>query len=397
MRRMNVFLWALFCGFSIAALALPADAAVLRVGTCGSCTYATISTAVADSVGGDRIEVYGGAYDESVDLNTMKAKGSIALVAMGTVTMNPVSGEPGITYDKADAGDTNFPGNISIEGFDITSDNNAIELIGVTGHVTIKDCILDGSTGIGIWVSSITGNVTILECTANNVIGMGIWGDMIIGNVTINNCTANNTQGIGIFVQSVTGNVSMHGCTMNNVQGIGTWLIAITGDVTLKNCTANDCQPMGIYLSGWFGDVTLENCNANNNDYGITLQSLRAGRTHMVRCSNMTGSRECGLSLSDGNFNVVAADNWWGDASGPANTGNPGGSGDAICGEDEVGRGYTGTVIFDPWLAGPFELTSPCRTVSVPTLNQSGLIVLAVSMAGAAVWAGRRARGQIGS
>jgi parallel beta-helix repeat protein len=397
MRRMNVFLWALLSGFSIAALVLPADAAVLKVGTCGGCTYATISAAVADSVAGDRVEVYEGAYDESVDLNTMKAKGSIALVAMGTVTMNPVSGEPGITYDKADAGDTDFPGTIYIEGFDITSDSNAIELVGVTGHVTITDCILDDSTGIGIWVSSVTGNVAILECTASNVIGIGIWANSITGNVTINNCTANDIAGIGIWTQAVFGNVSMNACTTNNVQGIGTWLIAIIGDATLRNCTANDCQPMGIYLSGATGDVTLENCNANNDDYGILLQGLSSDRTHMVRCSNMTGNRECGLSLWYGNFNVEAADNWWGDASGPAHTGNPGGSGDAICEEDAVGSEYTGTVMFDPWLAGPFERTSPCRIVSVPTLSQSGLIVLAVSMAGAAVWAGRRARGQIGS
>lgn len=318
-------------------------------------------------------------------------------MAMGAVMMNPVSGEPGITYDKADAEDMNFPGNISIEGFEITSDSNAIELIGVTSHVTITDCLLDDSVGVGIWVSSINGNVTIFECTASNVTGIGIWGDNIIGNVTINNCIANNKAGLGIWLQVVTGNVSMNGCKTNNVQGIGTWLIAVNGNVTLKNCTANDCQPMGIYLTGGTGDAILENCNANNNDYGIMLQGLSSDGTHMVRCSNMTGNHECGLSLSLGDFSVGAADNWWGDASGPANTGNPGGSGDAICEEDGVSSAYTGTVIFDPWLAGPFELASPCRIVSIPALNQAGLIVLAVSIAGAAVWAGRRARGQIGS
>jgi hypothetical protein len=157
----------------------------------------------------------------------------------------------------------------------------------------------------------------------------------------------------------------MNSCRTNNVRGIGTWLIDITGD------------------------VTLERCNANNNDYGIQLEGLSSDGTHMVRCSNMTGNRECGLLLTHGNFNLEAADNWWGDASGPANTGNPGGSGDAICENDEVGSEYTGTVMFDPWLDGPWELTSPCR-IPIPTLNQVGLIVLAVSLAGAALWSGRR-------
>jgi len=189
----------------------------------------------------------------------------------------------------------------------------------------------------------------------------------------------------------------MNGCKTNNVEGIGTWLIAVYGNKTLKNCTANDCQAMGIYLTGGTGDATLENCNANRNFYGVMLQGLSPDGTHMVRCSNMTGNRECGLSLSSGNFTVEAAHNWWGDASGPANTGNPGGSGDAVCEDDGVSNAYTGAVIFDPWLESPFELASPCRILSIPALNQSGLIVLAVSIAGAAVWAGRRARGQIGS
>ena len=369
MHGIHAFFLALLCGLSIALPALPAHAAILKVGTCGDCTYATISAAVADSVGGDRIEVYPGVYNETVNLNTMKIKGSIALMAMGATTIHSVPGEPGITYDMADAGDTNFPGNISIEGFDITSDSSAIELVGTTG------------------------NVSILECTASSVIGTGIFGENIIGNVTINKCTADNTQGIGVWLQAVFGNVSMNGCTTNNVQAIGTYLIAIFGDTTLKNHTSNDCQPYGIYMNGINGDATLENCNANNNDYGIVLQSLSTDRTCMVRCSNMTGNRACGLLLSSGNFDVEAVNNWWGDASGPTHTGNPGGGGDAICEEDGVNK-YTGTVTFDSWLGGPFELIPRCSTVPVPTLNQWGLIVLAVSMAGAAVRAGRRAGGK---
>jgi len=152
-------------------------------------------------------------------------------------------------------------------------------------------------------------------------------------------------------------------------------------------CTADNGTEgsIGIWLLDLDGNTIVQQCNANDNEDGIWLTELSSEKAHVIRCSNMTGNKECGLLLSMGNFAVEAANNWWGNASGPTHTSNPGGSGDDICEED-----YTGTVMFDPWLSGPYELTSPCWIVPVPTVNQWGLILLSVGMAGAAVWTGRR-------
>jgi hypothetical protein len=352
--RLNLFInWHFFLVFSLVMITCPAYATNRYVGSCGSCTYTTISDAVSDSVGGDTIYVTGGVYNESVDLNTMATKGDIRLISTDSVTIIPPLPGPGIKYNKADAGDVKFPGMITIDGFHFTSDGGAISLLGTEDDVTISNCIITSNVaGIAYWVQETDGNVTIKNCIANNVTGIGIWATVIGGNVSIEDCTANTCMGIGIWVQSANGNVSITGCNTNHVQGIGTWILSAQGN------------------------LTIQNCNFNYNTIGLSLSDLSAGKTNRVMCNNIYSNSESGLETSGEAFAVEATQNWWGDASGPG----PAGSGNPITIISSQ------TIIFDPWLAGSFESASGCRSESIPTLNEWGMIILSMLISATAYW-----------
>jgi len=267
----------------------------------------------------------------------------------------------------------NFPGNITINGFNVTS-----------------------SDSIGIWLAPvINGDVTITNCIASNTDNEGILAEFVNGNIIVRDCIFNNNAETGIVLADVSGDVEISNCTANNngqsESADGITCAIIGGNVIIKNCTANGNPGDGIHVFDIIGDVTIENCTTQGNKVdGIELGRL-SGDDNRVECNNISGNSVCGLQLKDGNFLVEAPNNWWGESSGPKHYDNLGGNGDRICEEDEIFV-FSGTVIYTPWLSGPFEITFPCGTAPapIPSLSIWGVILLAVSMAGPVFWINRR-------
>ena len=306
MRIHRLFFRSLFLVVSIAVLAGPAHAVDRYVGTCGPCTFATISAAVAASSGGDTIYVTGGAYVETVDLNTMASKGDINLFALGAVTITP-SGDEGIKFNLSDNGGVHFPGNISITGFtfDVSVGSFGVLLLGVAGNVTVSRCTANDFSGVGIQLSNVDGNITVDGFTANKVVGVGIHVGFSAGDLTITDVGSSNGVGLAVYLSDIdVGRVSIIGCTMSDWTGGAVYLEA----------------------NSEIGDLLVQNCNITNNSFAFHIISLSSTSANVLRCNNIQGNA-VGVVLTDGGYDVDAAQNWWGDASGPTHPDNIGEAG----------------------------------------------------------------------
>jgi hypothetical protein len=103
----------------------------------------------------------------------------------------------------------------------------------------------------------------------------------------------------------------------------------------------DDCQIVyatdGIYCSSTSPIIT--SCAIAHNVNGINISGDSNPQINLnVFCSNT----QCGVN-NDGINMVSCANNWWGNSSGPTNPSNPGGTGDAVCGD----------AVFTPWRTLP--------------------------------------------
>lgn len=118
----------------------------------------------------------------------------------------------------------------------------------------------------------------------------------------------------GIQLYSNSNHNSIRGCVVSYARrGIE----LETGDLLLERCILQNSSDTGLYINGDFDLRVRSNSFRDNSQYGI---------------------------YRDGNGNIDALYNWWGDVSGPAHaTLNPDGTGDT------VGDG----ILFDPWSLSP--------------------------------------------
>lgn len=111
------------------------------------------------------------------------------------------------------------------------------------------------------------------------------------------------------------------------------------------------------------------------NYTGVAL-AVAPGAQASISCSNFIDNGE-GLELGQGNA-VDARNNFWGDASGPAHPGNPGGTGNPIV---DSSNGGSGSVDYLPYLADPATdgdcLSSIPTPIGVPTMGPTsrGLLI----------------------
>lgn len=84
--------------------------------------------------------------------------------------------------------------------------------------------------------------------------------------------------------------------------------------------------------------ITVLNNKASGFVNGVEVQQLAAGVTAKINLNSITGNSINGLL--NGTTLVDGEKNWWGNANGPTNAGNPSGTGAVVA----------GNVDFDPWL-----------------------------------------------
>jgi hypothetical protein len=360
----------------------------------------TISYAVSRSGPGDTILVYQGTYNESVDLKTMLTEGSITLSTVNDKEKATVNGagSPAFWTSSKHAGD------VTIDGFVVTSTGNHGIYLDVNSDVVIRNVTANGTGNDGIRVYTASGDVEMGACVANSNHRAGIHvGDWPVeGEVTISGCTANDNGRDGIEVVNVSGPlVSVTDCMTNGnlahgIELFSMWQSAAIRDCTasendvdgihveelnvngvVENCTTDDNGAVGIhfcFVGGYVHppqtSVTINNCTSSRNNVGIygrymdsdlnvtrcivrdnvgdgiLLEWLEVWHQYRVNESMIWGNSGTGLSLY---FDVYlnAEGNWWGHSTGPTHPGNIWGSGDVVVDRKNSGEGL---VDYAPWI-----------------------------------------------
>lgn len=347
-------------------LSPPVSAATVSVCASG-CDYTSIQAAVTGETYPASVNVYPGAYDESVDLYKASG-GDVTVVAVNAAGM-PTPGVATVNGGANPAFHTSLEhsGNITINGFvassnddhaitlDVNSDivirnvtasdndEDGIHISGAGGDVTIEDCTANDNDSDGVWVDFTDGNLTIRRCTATGNVDRNLHGKHVGGDVTINNCTADNSQDSeGIDVYCVAGNVTIENCTAseNHQEGIGVYAIGSYCeyfDAALRSGeweqseradhehVASTGQPVNPSANG--GDVTIKNCTASDNgapgpggdgisiirasgDVAISNCAAKGNFDHGMVCDGIDGGVEVSACiLQDNGYHGIVG--WW--------------------------------------------------------------------------------------
>jgi len=348
----------------------------------------------------------------------MATTGNISLVTVNstgtptpdTATVNAPTGRA--FYNSA----VPFPGDVTIDGFTVTSLDSDGIWVSVNSNVVIHNVTANDTGGDGIWVYA-KGSVEISNCTTNSNAGDGVHiADDADATVTINNSTASQNGHDG-FSTSDTGSVAISQSTANG-NGYAGFDIGSAGSTTISDCTAVENSADGLHVSAVNGNVTIMYCTASLNlddgmdldniggdiiimnsstddnggmmplatadagdgieigqeygvagivqitdstsiynlDDGIEMDNLTAS-VHYMNGSIICDNIAAGLRLTSA-VDVAAMGNWWGDASGPYHAvNNPLGAGNAVI--DGTSGGGAGTVGFVPWIDTITPSSSP--------------------------------------
>jgi hypothetical protein len=223
----------------------------------------------------------------------------------------------------------------------------------ITSLQKISHNIIDVSTGInphGSGDNKITGmgfSSAYLGCTGSDDSGM--YTNIEISYNTIHNLQAYD-RGIALdnfaWDDGAGGEISNAVIKDNIIEGISTsspsFAIRLSGlisDTDIQGNTITGCDMSFFGTTGFYGDST----------------AYPSGTT--IHDNNFEGNGE-GL-IWDGTTSLNAEDNWWGNASGPQEAGNPDGTGDPV----------TGNVDYTPWLLHPYGPPYAVFTYSIDDRN----------------------------
>lgn len=352
--------------------------------------YATISAAIAAASTGQKIFVCLGTYTEQLSIN----KALTLIGASSTNTIIQGTGSDIVTISS---------GNVTIQGFQITTSLNNINLsgiklaqLGAVSNVTITDNWIrnlntTATYAIGISLQSQNSNVSVLNNQIENITSNGLAYGILLseaGGMGNNNVLIKGNQvsaiqgalaGIGISVNDDFHNVTVEGNTVSNLTspGAGKRVVGIASggtagtpsNVTILNNTVSNItwtgtniqDAVGIGIGDTAQGVTIQNNTVSNCGVGIGLAT--SGINIVINNGNDILNNQVGIGIATApqagwaaNYNNIvgnalfgaqnttatsfnAENNWWGCTAGP---GNPG------C--DTVSFD---NVDFTPWLTAP--------------------------------------------
>jgi len=366
-----------------------------------SVAYPTIQSAVNDPSCAV-INVLPGIYAENVTISRQ-----LTLSGAGNTTViHPIVTGPGITLT---AGGSSSSSRTVIENFEITgalgggNTGSGISIQGGAGpigfitfdHVTstangghgiainnsanmsdivISDSSLSNNTGLGLRIPSSMLSLDGLTITDSHLDGNASgWEtytatsatDGPLTNVTVSGTTFDNNLNKGMYFERLN-NASF---TNVEVMNSGTGTASPAGiDINLKYAAFSNISITDSKISGSTGNglaikgrndapsynthpasltgVTGSGLDVSGNAIGISIGNNVTGV--QINESNIQGNSSAGLVEYTDAGVIDATCNWWGSATGPANTGNPGGTGNAV-----VSAPGGGTVNFTPWLIAP--------------------------------------------
>jgi hypothetical protein len=372
------------------------DGSVCGMGTVtfGYDAFATIQEGI-DAVSGSTVHVAAGTYNERVTINkSVDLRGAqygVDPTAAGART-NPASEsmitEAGLSTPNPDvlieipSGVTD----VTIDGFTLNGDqtNTTADTSVVRcwdDNITISNNIIDGMYAVlykgndtltvhrnrmvvnklGVTVQpNPASNVTI----SDNVFNLGsspVGGESAIYMTSCSQCSATGNTATGFINGTGLNGSNLDHLTISgntftgNKDAVSFW--GNSTFITIMDNTLADSSRYGINMKGQ--DVTIEgNQITNNDDVGINIaRHVIDTERVVIHCNIISGNANYGVKVDTVNVTEIvdAEDNWWGHASGPTHSSNPGGSGDAV----------TDNVDYDPWATS----TPPCKPTAITLVS----------------------------
>ena len=306
--------------------------------------FDTIQDGVDAVAVGGTVNVAAGTYNERVIINkplTLQGENRDTTIIDGTgMTASgiPVYGNNGILINPGSAYHMQDVG-ITISGF--TVQNFAV--IGAGGgagiaadatyqykNIIISDVIAKDNGLEGLYLPNVLNShfsniVVDNNDQISNGQGYGIHCSVFSSSNTFTNIVAKNHDSTGIMVMQANNNTFDNIISSNNKYGI-------------------------YYCLGSSGNIITDSTISDNINNGIKLNAYgTACADNEIHYSNIVDNINGGVDAVNIGTGVTfdAIYNWWGHATGPTHTGNPGGQGDAV----------SDNVIYDPWSFTP----DPCE------------------------------------
>lgn len=231
--------------------------------------YASIQDAVNNTDPGGSVVVFPGTYEEGVDLAQMGSdltepeQGDISLLTVNA-DGEPTAGTATIsaTDETAFEIDEDFAGNVTIDGFVITTADDGIDIGETKGDVTIHNITISDTSDDGIRVD-VEGSIAISNTIITNSDSEGIRADALMGDVTIFNVEAHDNGSEGIQVDVVSGTITIENTVTNGNDDEGLDLLA-TDAISVTNATAIGNGDTGIE----FDDSFFDNDNPEDSIIG---------------------------------------------------------------------------------------------------------------------------------
>ncbi|MFL6590328.1 MAG: DUF4394 domain-containing protein, partial [Chthoniobacterales bacterium] len=339
--------------------------------------FGTIQAAINDAqtLSGHTIVVNAGTFNEFVTVNKSLTllgarsgtdardplRGSFETVVRGAVSAGGRTTAFRITVD-----------NVTLDGFTVQDASDAAQFgTGILMAPSLAGCAIRNSviknniTGL-IISNRAAGKPLIIErnrFSANNLpgplSGTAIYTDQfdggpVVTSVSIDNNSFENNQNAAVLFGSTTAaSQSNIGITNNTMSANGNGILLFNtaaSFVTANTITASAGSQ--IVLGGGINDVTLsENIVEGGATRGIRIGDFGGGGTNsnIILGSNLVqnnGSAGLDIDAASGSYTgtLIAQNNWWGSATGPTISTNPGGTGQTIV--DPAAQ-----IVFQPFLS----------------------------------------------
>ena len=320
---------------------LPGVAEVYNTGDILMATYTggdAIGEAIARADEDWTIKVGAGEYTENLDTAdagvTIEGSGDLAdIVIIGDWTID----EDDITLDNL-----TLEGDIDVTGDDFTLENcvvdeaGTLELDGI--EATVEDTTFNVEDDTGIEVDA--DDAVISDCTFNieeDGVGISVGEDGT--DTDVSGCTFIGDGGVGI---ELTDDDSVLDVEDSTFDGLDTALDIDAGTLGATGNTIENCLEEAIIVSG-ATSVTLSGNTFTDNDEDDLLQVADDADNVYLLFNTITdnaGADDLLIDNNDADEDLIAANNWWGDAAGP--------------GDDAFSDG----VVSEPFLAGAISATA---------------------------------------